>query len=347
MRQKVVFLSVLILLLFYQLNLIANPSKIEESTPLSFSTSSAGWFRVGGWTGASANRGAARIVVSTLGGNYNPQSVVIDAFKNWSNTVRLSAKGINNTYIEQVRIVQDGNYYVEIYVDRALSGRLYLYEIEGYMDGFVNNSGSLPAGSGTVLVETYDIVNRTFFSNDIVVAAGKAQWLRSANGAYANADARNDGTGARIHRFNRVGSGYNSYSENWYDGTAYHSIGVGDGKWQLGSELEVNGDGIFDGNLESKKIKVTATPGSVPDYVFKDNYRLRSLSELESFIKTNSHLPNVPSAKEVEENGQDVGDIQLKLLEKIEELTLYMIELEKKVKKQSEEIKGLKSNNRK
>ena len=233
----------------------------------------------------------------------------------------------------------------KIYVDRALSGNLYLYEIEGYMDGFVNNSGSLPTGSGTVLTETNDIVNRTFFSNDIVVAGGKAHWMRSTNGAYANADARNDGTGARIHRFNKVGSGYNSYFENWYDGTAYHSIGIGDGKWQLGSELEVNGAGVFDGSLEAKKVKVTATPGSVPDYVFQPNYKLKTLNELEAFIKANSHLPNIPNAKEIETNGQDVGDLQLKLLEKIEELTLYVIELKKENELQQKEIEKLKKTN--
>lgn len=87
-----------------------------------------------------------------------------------------------------------------------------------------------------------------------------------------------------------------------------------------------------DGDVRSLKVKVSATPGSVPDYVFASEYKLRSIPELESFIKANSHLPNIPSAAEVEANGQDVGDIQLKLLEKIEELTLYTIEQEKKIK---------------
>ncbi|MFY0592010.1 hypothetical protein [Roseivirga sp.] len=99
-----------------------------------------------------------------------------------------------------------------------------------------------------------------------------------------------------------------------------------------------DGDLVVNGNIESKKVKVTATPGTVPDYVFKSDYKLRSLSELESYIKTNSHLPNIPSAKEVETKGQNVGEMQLKLLEKIEELTLYLIELEKKVNLQKQEI---------
>ena len=107
--------------------------------------------------------------------------------------------------------------------------------------------------------------------------------------------------------------------------------------------LELANNLIANGNIETKKVKVTATPGSVPDYVFKPDYELRSLPELESYIKANSHLPNVPSAKEVETNGQDVGDMQLKLLEKIEELTLYIIEQNKKLLQLEQEILELKN----
>ncbi|PWL28955.1 pyocin knob domain-containing protein [uncultured Roseivirga sp.] len=88
------------------------------------------------------------------------------------------------------------------------------------------------------------------------------------------------------------------------------------------------------GILESKKVKVTASPGSFPDYVFSENYKLKTLSELEAYIKANGHLPNIPTAKEVEANGQDLGLIQQKLLEKIEELTLYTIEQNKKNQEQ-------------
>jgi hypothetical protein len=69
------------------------------------------------------------------------------------------------------------------------------------------------------------------------------------------------------------------------------------------------------------------------DYVFDKNYKLRSLQELEKFIQQNKHLPNVPSAKEIEENGLNVGDVQKRMMEKIEELTLYVIEQDKQIKK--------------
>jgi hypothetical protein len=102
------------------------------------------------------------------------------------------------------------------------------------------------------------------------------------------------------------------------------------------------GDVIIGETLESKKVKVTASPGSVPDYVFSKDYALRTIPELEEFIKANSHLPNIPNAKEIETNGQNLGEMQLKLLEKIEELTLYVIEQQKEIKTLRKEVQEIK-----
>ena len=107
---------------------------------------------------------------------------------------------------------------------------------------------------------------------------------------------------------------------------------VGIGTDSPTEKLEVAGNTLVHGDVESSKVKVTATPGSFPDYVFKPDYSLRSLSEIEAFIEANGHLPNVPKAEEVEQNGQDLGLIQQKLLEKIEELTLYTIQADKRIK---------------
>ena len=71
---------------------------------------------------------------------------------------------------------------------------------------------------------------------------------------------------------------------------------------------------------------------SWPDYVFKKNYGLRPLEEIEQFINQNSHLPEVPSAQEVTNKGIDVGAMNAKLLQKVEELTLYLIEQNKEIK---------------
>lgn len=98
--------------------------------------------------------------------------------------------------------------------------------------------------------------------------------------------------------------------------------------------LKVNGKTVVDGNLVAKKIAVAPDPtifDTWADYVFADDYDLRSLSDLESFIKTNKHLPEVPSAKEVAENGLDLFKMDATLLQKTEELTLYTIAQEKKI----------------
>lgn len=84
---------------------------------------------------------------------------------------------------------------------------------------------------------------------------------------------------------------------------------------------------IIDGKLEAKEIKVTTAPGA--DFVFEENYNLQSLEEVESFIKENKHLPDVPSAAAMEEQGVNLAEMNKLLLQKVEELTLYMIEQEK------------------
>jgi hypothetical protein len=64
-----------------------------------------------------------------------------------------------------------------------------------------------------------------------------------------------------------------------------------------------------------------------PDYVFSNDYKLMSLEELRKSIKQNNHLPGIPSAKEIEAEGLQVGEMQIRMMEKIEELTLYIIQL--------------------
>jgi hypothetical protein len=103
------------------------------------------------------------------------------------------------------------------------------------------------------------------------------------------------------------------------------AIGTTDPK---GYRLAVNGEAIF------TKVKVKAY-ASWPDYVFDLRYKLRPLSEVEKYIQEHHHLPEVPSAAEVEKNGLDLGDNQAALLKKIEELTLYVINQDKINKEQA------------
>ena len=94
------------------------------------------------------------------------------------------------------------------------------------------------------------------------------------------------------------------------------------------------------GNITSKKVKVTSLGWA--DYVFEPAYKLPSLKQIEAHIAKYKHLPDVPSAKQVEEDGLDLGSSQATLLRKIEELTLYVIEQNKRLDKQQKQIEGLK-----
>ncbi len=85
------------------------------------------------------------------------------------------------------------------------------------------------------------------------------------------------------------------------------------------------------GTIHAEEVKVDlSVPG--PDYVFNEGYDLRSLEETENYIKAHKHLPEIPSAKEMEANGVQIGEMNMLLLKKIEELTLHQIELMKEIK---------------
>ena len=97
--------------------------------------------------------------------------------------------------------------------------------------------------------------------------------------------------------------------------------------------------------LKANQIKaqdINVELNNAADYVFEENYNLRPLSEVESYVKENKHLPGVPSAAEISENGMSVSQMSNLLLEKVEELTLHMIELEKENKALKAEVEMLK-----
>ncbi len=95
------------------------------------------------------------------------------------------------------------------------------------------------------------------------------------------------------------------------------------------------------GAIGAKEIIVTN--GITADYVFKPDYRLTPLTEVASFIQKHHHLPEIPSEAEVKENGISVGDMQVKLLAKVEELTLHLIRAEEKNRELQERIARLES----
>jgi hypothetical protein len=107
-------------------------------------------------------------------------------------------------------------------------------------------------------------------------------------------------------------------------------IGITDPATQFATyQLAVNGW------IEAKEVVVQA---GWSDYVFDPNYRLMPLSEVESYLAVEHHLPGIPSAKQVAEKGVSVGEMQSKLLAQIEQLTLHIIAQEKSIREQARRL---------
>lgn len=96
------------------------------------------------------------------------------------------------------------------------------------------------------------------------------------------------------------------------------------------------------GNVRANEVVVN-TDGS--DFVFEEGYKLMNLARLAGFIKENKHLPDIPPADEMQKGGVGIGEMQTKLLQKIEELTLYVIDQEKRIEAQNRRIERLEKEN--
>jgi len=132
-----------------------------------------------------------------------------------------------------------------------------------------------------------------------------------------------------------AGGGGSSYWMPMGNNIYYNGGNVGIGTTNPDFKLTVAG------GIHAQDVKVTLTAGS--DFVFEDSHRLTPLSEVEAFVKTNKHLPGIAPESEMLQQGLDVGSFQIKLLEKIEELTLYIISQQKALEHQQKEIEALKA----
>jgi hypothetical protein len=147
----------------------------------------------------------------------------------------------------------------------------------------------------------------------------------------------------------RIGTNFSGYNANGFQllvpGEAMIRRLSVEEKLYVGTKNQINTTMgnfmmVVDGKLGAREIEVKT--GSWADYVFDKNYNLKSLSEVESFINQNKHLPNVPSEAQVIEHGFSIADMAKIQMEKIEELTLYTIQQQKLIDQLIKEVEELK-----
>ena len=146
--------------------------------------------------------------------------------------------------------------------------------------------------------------------------------------------------GYMSHQVDKSLSGlyFTNYGESEILSSLFIRVGgnIGIGTVKPNNKLDVNG------TIHSKEVKVDMSGWS--DFVFKKEYNLPTLAEVEKHIKEKGHLENIPSEEEVLKNGINLGEMDAKLLQKIEEMTLYMIEQNKRMDKMEKENNELKNN---
>lgn len=191
---------------------------------------------------------------------------------------------------------------------------------------------SLTKGSGFALVAT--LSSNAVSYTDVNLNSGSTYFYR--------VKARNNGGSSSATNEASIRlpiDGVNPQCENIYcdsDG----GVGIGTPEVPNGYKLAVNGKVMAEG------VKVLMLP-DWPDYVFQKDYPLADIESLKKYIDEHGHLPNVPDAKTIENQGIDIGEINVILLEKIEEMSLYLIQMEERIKKLEAENNSLKQKDKK
>ncbi len=156
----------------------------------------------------------------------------------------------------------------------------------------------------------------------------------------------NAANGVKVNTYN---NSIKAFTIEYLDGTSPFRV-YGNGKTQIGvGQPKVGGSASgamlsVDGLILAKEVKIAIANTHWADYVFEKEYKLMPLKDVEKFIANNKHLPEVPNTLEVENNGIDVVEINATLLKKVEELTLYLIEQNKRLEKLEKENKILSKN---
>lgn len=206
---------------------------------------------------------------------------------------------------------------------------------------FVGIGTNLPTNklhvvNGNILISRQENQTKSFGSINGSLLFGEIVTTDNPNGEWG-IEYYNPGTS-----FETGGLNFMKIASTTHNGSNYNLFIRNDGFIGIGTETPQSKLAV-NGKVTAKEFQVTLD--GFPDYVFGNDYKLRSLKDLESYILVNKHLPEVPSEKEVVNNGLQLGEMNALMIKKIEELTLYIIAQQKQISSQQAQIDELKSVN--
>lgn len=255
---------------------------------------------------------------STMGLTFGPTQSATSVDKIWVDEVSVTPVNSSDTQSpSSPNLSSTGQ--SETTVDLSWSGATDNTGVTGYK---IFKDGALEATLGNV--NTYQVTGLVAdtaynFTVTALDAAGNESTVSNSVPVTTNASS---------------GGGSSIWSESNSIANYTGDVAIGTTTVPSGYKLAVHGKIIS----EELKVQLQA---QWPDYVFAENYNLLTLEEVQKYIKDQGHLPNIPSAKEVGKNGLEVGEMNRLLLEKIEELTLYILKQEQKIKKMNNKLNGL------
>lgn len=297
---------------------------------------------VGGWRDASVNNGEKKIIIWLRGGgtsymyesNYVVSPVVYD----------------NSTSTTMLPFQETGGatYDVKATADAYVNTSGISFPSHAYFNGVGNNyfAGNIGLGTTTPLAKLHINQGKGIITSTSS-SYGQLQVLNPNDEETSIAIGCN-GTGMATTR--------TTYARQWQIGINSYGSGMNnlaitnpvtldkgfvfgyDGRMGIGTNKITNTNYrlFVETGIRTRKIKVDQDVWA--DYVFDSSYQLLPLSQVEAFVKANRHLPDVPSAAEVTKEGIDLGSNQAVLLQKIEELTLYLIEQNKQLESQKTQL---------
>ncbi len=252
-------------------------------------------------------------------GNSKFTDAVLGTSATFINSINVGSTSGNGIFINQASGTIIGNYSTSPWPGQ---NNLYVQGSSQFIGNLTGTSATFSNNIHSTIVPN-DIVNIGTISGypGYHFANSNGYWgIRSGSGQSFNIDTYNNSNPINVFKIAQNGNA--TFSGN---------VGIGANNIDPDAKLTVGG------KIHSREVKVTINAGA--DFVFHKDYNLKPLAEVAEYISTNKHLPEIASADEMKKGGLDLGEMNIKLLQKIEELTLHLIQQNKLNTEQNKLIK--------